>query len=288
MLNFKTEQQAQKYEQLYNVTMRLWPSGYAGYHISTSYGETWIHEYGSKGKPTLLLLHGMSGSSTMWYPNIEGLAQHFHIFAPDIIGQAGKSVSKIPLRSASDLDEWLDEVINLLGVEQIYLAGSSFGGWLATRYTIYQPHNIARLALLDPNGTLAPMTAEFLFRMYAMLLLPFPRIGESFTEWMGQGYQMNDAFLNQMESGIKDYVPIRGQKTILPNKIDDVELRKIDAPVLILVGERSVIYNPQRALERAKTVFRHGKALLVPGCGHSMNMEVPTEINKLLTDFYYS
>ena len=124
--------------------------------------------------------------------------QHFHIFAPDIIGQAGKSVSKISLRSASDLDEWLDEVINILGVEQIYLADSSFGGWLATRYTIYQPHNIARLALLGPNRTLAPMTAEFLFRMYAMQLLPFPRIGESFTEWMGQGYQMNDAFLSQM------------------------------------------------------------------------------------------
>ena len=288
MLNFKTAEIAQKYEQLYNVTMQLWPTGYIGYYINTNYGKTWIHECGSADNPTLLLLHGMSGSSTMWYPNVEGLAQHFYVLAPDIIGQAGKSVSKTPLRSASDLDKWLDEVICELGITHIYLAGSSFGGWLATRYTLYKPHNVGRLALLDPNATLAPMTIEFLLRMYAMLLLPFPKAGDSFTQWMGQGYQMNEAFLNQMEVGIKDYAPLKKQKTILPGKISDIDLQKIDVPVLTLIGEKSVIYNPQCALKRAKTVFKHGAAFIVPECGHSMNMEVPKEINDFLIEFYFS
>lgn len=153
-LNLKTEEIAENYEQLYNITMQLWPECYKGYYIETQFGKTWINEIGDEKKPVLLLLHGMSGSSTLWYSNVEQLSKHFRVLAPDIIGQAGKSISEKPLKSANDLEIWLDEVIENLQLTNVHLAGMSFGGWLAIRYALYNSKKITKIVVLDPSGTI--------------------------------------------------------------------------------------------------------------------------------------
>ena len=284
-INFKSIEKAIEYENLYNKTMELWPVGYKGYYVNTSYGKTWLHETGDDCKPPLLLLHGMSGSSTMWYPNAEYLSKHFRLITPDIIGQAGKSFLEKPLISPVDLEKWLDEVIDNLGIKQLYLGGLSFGGWLATRYTIFAPQRVKKLIMLDPAATLLPMKPEFFFRMFAAILIPVSSTGESFKKWLTQGYEMNPDFLRQMEVGMMDYKPMKGQKMIIAKAIPDGDLRKIEIPVMVLIGDRSVIYDPNKALNRAKVLFPCVKAELVQNCSHSINMEQAELTNDMITNF---
>ncbi|NRF94544.1 hypothetical protein HQN89_26925 [Paenibacillus frigoriresistens] len=54
-------------------------------------GETHIIVSGSIVAPALILFHGMTFSTTMWYPNIESLSRHFRINAVDTIGDFGKA-----------------------------------------------------------------------------------------------------------------------------------------------------------------------------------------------------
>jgi len=283
--NFKSKEIAVEYERLYNKTMELWPDGYKGYYIDTSYGKTWIHEIGDGSKPVLLLLHGMSGSSTLWYPNVKHLAENYRVITPDIIGQAGKSILEKPLYSPVDLDKWLDEVVIALNIKKLFLGGISFGGWLAARYTLFAPEKVEKLIMMDPAGVLAPLRFYFYFRLFAMLLIPLPSIGDSFVNWMGQGYEMNEDFLNQMEVGIKDYKNIKGQKNIYANKISDKDLQSIKIPVLLMCGDRSVVYNGNKAMKRANAMISQVKIELIPHCCHAINMEQSEIVDRLITDF---
>lgn len=284
-ISFRSAEKATEYDNLYRKTMELWPVGYRGYYLDTTYGKTWIHEMGDSNQPVLLLLHGMSSSSTLWYPNIEYLSKSFRVITPDIIGQAGKSILEKPLVSSSDLEKWLGEVVDNLNVDQLYIGGLSFGGWLAARFTIFAPQKVKKLIMLDPAATLLPMKAEFFFRMFAALLIPIPAVAKSFAKWLTQGYEMNVDFLRQMGVGMKDYKQMKGQRTIYAKVIPDEDLRKIGAPVLVLIGDRCVIYDPNKALCRAKNLFPCVKAELVPNCSHSMNMEQPEITNEMITKF---
>lgn len=283
--NFKSTEKAIEYEELYNKTMELWPSEYKGYFVDTSYGRTWLHEMGNSDRPVLLLLHGMSGSSTLWYPNVEYLAKKFRVITPDIIGQAGKSVLEKPLLSPVDLERWLDEVIVELGIKHLYLGGMSFGGWLAARYATSSPQKIKKLIMLDPGATFLPMKPEFFFRMFAAILIPIPAVGESFEKWLNQGYEMNVDFSRQMEVGMMDYKPLKGQKTIIPKVIPDADLQKLHMPVMVMLGERCVIYNHHKFIKKAKAILPCAKIEIIPNCGHSMNMEQAELINEKIASF---
>ena len=48
-------------------------------------------------RPTLLLIHGMAGSSDTWREMIPRLSQHFHVIAPDLPGHG---------RSSLDFDDY--------------------------------------------------------------------------------------------------------------------------------------------------------------------------------------
>ena len=102
---------------------------------------------------------------------------------------------------------------------------------------------------------------------------------------MQQGYSMNEDFVNQMEVGIKQYKPLKGQKTILAQKISDIDLQKIDIPVLAMLGDRGVIYNPEKAIARAKKLISGVKIELMPNCCHAINMEQAEKVDRIMTDF---
>jgi pimeloyl-ACP methyl ester carboxylesterase len=234
---FKTSEKAIEYLNLYGKVMKLWPVDYKGYYVDKKYEKTWIHETGDSNLPPLLLLHGMSGSSTQWYPNVDYLSKNFRVITPDIIGQAGKSVLEKPLFFSTDLEKWLDEVINNLGIEQLYLGGLSFGGWLAAKYAIYAPRKVNKLVMLDPAATFLSLKLEFILRMFAAIFIPIPTVGKSFERWLTQGYEMNVDFSKQLEIGMIDYKPMKGQKTIFAKVIPDADLRKLEMPVMVLIGK---------------------------------------------------
>ena len=104
--------------------------------------------------PTLLLLHGGTGSWTHWVRNIETLSQHFRLVLPDLPGM-GESLD-VP--DDADLDAYGEYLLagvvgGLVPVgEPFRVAGFSYGGvmtaWLAARL----PERVAGICLLAPGG----------------------------------------------------------------------------------------------------------------------------------------
>jgi len=81
----------EEFIQAYDETMKLWPVPSEDLMISTRFGETHMIASGSIEAPALILLHGMTFSATMWYPNIESLSKHYRVYAVDTLGDLGKS-----------------------------------------------------------------------------------------------------------------------------------------------------------------------------------------------------
>ena len=54
---------------------------------ATLHGHRMVYrEAGDPGLPVLLLIHGITSSSSTWDPVIPALAEHAHVIAPDLLG----------------------------------------------------------------------------------------------------------------------------------------------------------------------------------------------------------
>ena len=99
---FKTSEGQARYFAAYDATLALWPVSVESFDVPTRFGSTHVHTCGPQDAPPLLLLPGQAVSSTMWYPNIGALSHAYRVYAPDIIGDMGKSV-RTALNRATNL-----------------------------------------------------------------------------------------------------------------------------------------------------------------------------------------
>lgn len=114
--------------------------------------------YLDEGKgPTLLLLHGFTGSKLDFSDEVSRLAETHRVIVPDNRGH-GESTNTGDAGSYSietlvaDLTNFIDE----LGLSKVHLLGHSLGGMVVMRYALSAPERLASLILMDTSP--APMT----------------------------------------------------------------------------------------------------------------------------------
>jgi pimeloyl-ACP methyl ester carboxylesterase len=56
----------------------------------------------------------------------------------------------------------------------------------------------------------------------------------------------------------------------MPGEFSDQELRILNLPVLLLIGDREVIYDPTKAMARAHRLLPNFEGELVPQSDHNM------------------
>src|SRR5262252_4764666 len=89
---------------------------------------THLFEAGAQGAPPLLYLHG-SFLGNLWLDYHRGLAQHFHLFAPDIPG-FGQTPRPDWMRDMSDYVLYFRDLLDTLGLQKTAIVGHSLGGWM--------------------------------------------------------------------------------------------------------------------------------------------------------------
>ncbi len=101
--------------------------------------------------PTVILLHGLGGSSQAWQLNISALAQQYHVIVPDQIG-FGKSDKPLVNYRIRTYVDFLDQFCKQLKIERASLVGNSMGGWIAALFTAAFPDRVDKLVLADAGG----------------------------------------------------------------------------------------------------------------------------------------
>jgi pimeloyl-ACP methyl ester carboxylesterase len=270
----------------YAAALALWPLPPEPQDVPTRFGPTHANACGPRDGPPLVLVPGGLMSAPYWYLNIAALAQRFRVYALDTIGDYGLSVLQRRLRDRHNCALWLQDVLDGLGLERAHLAGHSYGGWLACNLALLAPERVERLVLLAPADTLQPMRWGFFFgRVLPMLMFPArSRVGH-FMQYVSATPHAAEAFKELVEQIYLGVKHIGLPHTVQPCVFRDDELRRIAAPTLVLIGDREVIYDPRAALQRATRLIPQVQTEIVPGAGHDLMRDQPTQVSQRIVDF---
>jgi pimeloyl-ACP methyl ester carboxylesterase len=246
-----------------------------------------IHYVEAGSGPTVILLHGLGGSSKVWQLNIGPLAEKFHVFAPDQIGfgQSAKPLVNYRIRTYVD---FLDQFCKQLKIDRATLVGNSMGGWIAAAFTIAFPDRVERLVLEDAAGF--PPPKDFDFRILYSLN---PTTRDGMKVLVAKVFY-NKAF--QSETAIDQALAVRlaaGDGYTINSIVEslirgedflDDAVKSIKKPTLIVWGREDGLI-PLSDGERFNKEIAGSKLVVIDQCGHVPNVEKALEFNAAVMKF---
>jgi pimeloyl-ACP methyl ester carboxylesterase len=271
------------YRAAYEALLLHWPLEPQSVYVPTQFGQTHVLVTGSVDAPPLVLLHAVSVSSTAWFLNVGPLSEHFRVYAIDALGDCGRSQMELVPSNRAAYADWLNDVFTGLGLERAALLGHSYGGFLAINFSILHPEKVRKLVLLAPAAGIYPIRPflRFMLRHPDGFPLFRPSVRQTLEMQAHRGYEPHPTFVHLMEMASAHC----GVVTLFPQVYTPEELGQIEAPTFLLVGEEEKLYAPQRAMARAQRFIPDLTAVLVPGAGHTLNMERPDMVNRAVIGF---
>ncbi len=105
-------------------------------------------------------------------------------------------------------------------------------------------------------------------------------------DWMWQDFPSEDCFMQLRRISKIAGVGFRPSiNRAVPRVFSDDELRRIQAPVLLLIGDHEVIYRPEAVIRRAARLVPNLKAEMVPNANHSAQYTAPDFVNAKILEF---
>jgi pimeloyl-ACP methyl ester carboxylesterase len=291
---FRSEQAKAEYEAYCRERAKAWPVASETMVLDTPSGTTLVRASGRATDPPLVLLHGARVSSLMWIDMIAALSARHRTYAPDIIGDAGFSVSRRKISKSEEFVNWLDEILTELVPEgQLSLMGISLGGSIAAQYALRFPGRLRSVVLLAPAGTVLPFALGFFVR-FTLLSLPIPGLGGSplrrTCHWLFEDAVRGDDACRARVELAMDEAQRAGRVFALPpppwpSVFSDKAWQDFRVPCLFLVGENEKIYSAQAAVRRLTRVAPQVKTEIIPGAGHDLTVVHPDLVTRKVLEF---
>jgi len=291
---FKSERSKSEYQAYYAERVKAWPVACETMFLDTPSGTTLVRASGRVTDPPLVLLPGARATSLMWSDCVATLSAHHRVYALDILGDAGLSVSRREKLKPDDLARWLDEVFAVLVPDgTLSLMGISYGGLLAGQYAVRFPRRLRNVVLVAPGGFVLPFSFGFFARM-AFLCLPVPGLGggpfRRMIHWLFLDAERGgDACRARLAETITD-LKMSWRHFALPapdwpTTLDDKGWQDFGVPCLFLVGQNEKIYSAKAAVARLHRVAPQVKTEIIPGAGHDLVLAQPALVASKVLEF---
>ena len=242
-----------------------------------------VQMFSAGSGPPLVYLHG-SGGTTGWQDYHQELSQRYTVYAPAQPGFNG-TVRPAWLSTITDLAHFNLEMIQVLGLEQYILMGSSMGGWLAAEMAAMEPRNLKGLVLIDAAG-IRPANGEIaeIFMVSAQT-----RAGQRFFDTSQvPNYESLSREMTPEETLVehsnREMASRLCWKPYLHNPSLPHYLKRVTTPALIVWGKQDAII-PLECGEQYQQALPNASLQVIDRCGHSPQMEKPQEFHKVVTEF---
>jgi pimeloyl-ACP methyl ester carboxylesterase len=276
---FRSEAGAREIRARYEALLAEWPVPATQLRIPTRQGETFVLAFGKQDAPPLLLFHGSGANAMMWRFDAPLWAEHFRVYAVDMIGEPGLSAPQRPPLASDAYASWLDDVREGLKLERAAIVGVSLGGWLALDYATHRPGRVTKLVLLCPGGV--GRQKHFLLRAFPLLFL---------GSWGRR--RMREMVLGKMPAEIppdarsvldlstlifKHFRPRTGK---LP-MFSDRALQSLSMPMLAIMGGKDVLLDSAATKRRLERNVPHADVRYFPHAGHFLRGQAGTVLEFL-------
>lgn len=265
-----------------------------GYLQAGPYRTRYLHA-GSDDKPVLLLLHGITGHAEAYVRNLESHAEHFSVWAIDLIGHGYSTKPDHPLEITHYIDHVL-HVLDALGAKSAYVSGESVGGWVAARLAIDHPERVERVVLNTMGGTMAnPQVMERLYTlsMEAAKDPSWDRV-KARLEWlMADPAMVTDDLIRTRQAifeqpdwlqACESNMALQDPQIRRRNMFSDDELRSMEPEALVLWTTKDPS-GPVDEGARIASLLPHGRLAVMDNCGHWPQYEDTETFNRIHLDF---
>lgn len=220
------------------------------------------------GAPLLILVHGMVISSRYMVPIAERLAPSCRVYAPDLPG-FGKSARPARVLTVPELADALATWTRATGFDRAAFLGNSMGCQIIAHLAVRHPELVERVILVGP--TMDPQARTFHQQALRWFLdIPWePRSLDVLT------------LRDSLAAG-----PRRVIRTIrygLEDRIEE-QLPHVQVQALVVRGSRDTIV-PRRWAEEATRLLPSGRLIQIPGAGHAVNYNAPSELARVVLPF---
>jgi 3-oxoadipate enol-lactonase len=230
--------------------------------------------------PPLVLLHGASSTGREDFgAQLPRLRQVFSCILPDARGHARTLYNAANGLALDDLVADLAALVDGLALATFDLIGFSMGAATALAFAIESPARLRSLVLVGAATEHEPRTSVIRH------LADVPRIERQDPAWAAALARRHDPFQGggawqRLMPAIAAFAA--GQVPPTP-----AELRRVEVPTLVVVGDRDPIVPVPQAVALARQL-PDARLFVVPGCGHEVPAKRPGLFLEGLTDFYRS
>jgi pimeloyl-ACP methyl ester carboxylesterase len=240
----------------------------------------------------VLMMHGFARNATFWNRWVPAIAESRRIYRPDLLGCGASDVPTsgyhfTPEKIAAEILA----VFAAMSLKRVHWIGESSGGIIGLLLAAVHPERIVSLVLcntptrisdeikeiyaLDQESTAAAIrahgTGEWCRRTLGYRL-DIEHASESLREWC---IAEMDKTRPDIAAALHECFEAIDTKPLLP---------KINAPVLLLSGDKSRIASEQQQILAA--TLPHGRLELFPGYGHGVNLLQPERCARSALDFW--
>ncbi|MBK9316535.1 MAG: alpha/beta hydrolase [Acidobacteria bacterium] len=109
-------------------------------------------DWGSNGKPTMVLVHGGLDHARNWDWVARALCNDFHVYALDLRGHGNSASAPGALYTIAEHVLDLSALLDVIDDYPIYLIGHSLGGIIALHYAGVYPDRVKKLVAIEGLG----------------------------------------------------------------------------------------------------------------------------------------
>ncbi len=247
-----------------------------------------------EGEP-ILLLHGGFLNLDAWdYQITELTDNNYKVIRYSELGHGKTENGKEKLEGVAVIDEFIKKKCNN---EPISIVGLSWGGVLATDYTLKYPEKVKKLVLVSPgiNGWdwfKKEETREKYKKLQAAYMANDSlKVGAlSFDYWIigakREASEIDKVVREKLKKMIDDNISLNWgkSKSTLDTLSSIGRLGEIKKPTLIVSGEKDEVDILEIASIYEKGI-KNSRREIISDVGHSLNVEKPKIFNKMILDF---
>jgi pimeloyl-ACP methyl ester carboxylesterase len=235
-------------------------------YVQTGDVRTWYADYG-QGDP-LVLLHGGLVDARFFEPNLDALAEHYHVFTPERRGHGHTPDIEGPItyqQMADDTIAFLDAVVG----EPADLVGHSDGAVVAMLVAMQHPQAVKRLVMIS-GGYNTSGSAQPDVELDVDQLVGF--LGKAYGEVSPDG----EAHFPVVAAKIAELAKAE------PN-LEVSDLANINHRSLVMFADDDLM-----TLTHAVEMYDalpNAELAIVPGTSHFLTSEKPHLVNAIILDF---
>ena len=256
--------------------------------VGTRLGDTHVLAIGLKDASSVVFLPGANALNPTCLTWFLPLAERHRLYAPDIVGQPGRSAQERPSPKGDGHAFWVEDVLDGLGLERAPLVGLSYGAAIAIRTMGVATERVSGAALVSPAGIAASPFLRILFEIGAPTLLYRLRPTEErlrraamalFTEPEDPAF---GPAIRQLGAALR-HLRLDAD---LPRMATEEELAGFGGPVAVFASEEDAFFPARAVLPRAKEIFpKLDQAHLLEGCRHVPSKAALGRVNERVLAF---